>query len=84
VIYFKVIIFLENVLFNDAIIFYDHVVLVRDELMDMEQWCNINDRRKPNYWEKTSPSASFSTKNPGRTDLRWKPVFRGERPTPIY
>jgi hypothetical protein len=59
-------------------------VLLLDELMDMENWCNINDRRKPNYWEKTSHSASFSTKIPARTDLRLKPGFRGKRPASLY
>jgi hypothetical protein len=59
-------------------------VLLIDELIDMEHWCIINARRKPNYWEETSPSASFSTKNPARTDLRLKPGFRGERPASIY
>jgi hypothetical protein len=38
-------------------------VLVIDELMHMELRCNIIDRRKLNYWEKPSPSASFHQKS---------------------
>ena len=43
--------------------------------MSVQHWWNDTDRRKPNYWGKTCPSATVSSPNPTWTNLELKPVF---------
>jgi hypothetical protein len=50
------------------------------EEKSMAHWWNDTYRGKREYWERTCPSATLSTKSPTQSSLGLNPGLRGERP----